>query len=146
MTAALEPVRDYFMALQDRIVAALEAVDGKDALSKLNGSPVHMVLTDLNMPNMDGITFVKTYRAQGGKSPVVMVTTEAEKTRVSAQDLVDRLQARGTAARHIGSFEAITEHLENFCEDGDLVVTMGAGPVWKVAHKLVSGGAPTHGV
>ena len=70
--------------------------------------------------------------------------SETEKTRVSAQDLVDRLQARGTAARHIGSFEAITEHLENFCEDGDLVVTMGAGPVNTIAKDfLFRGGAMT---
>ena len=59
-----------------------EACDGQDALSKLAAFGPELLLVDWNMPNMDGITFVKTYRAQGGKSPVVMVTTEAEKTRV----------------------------------------------------------------
>jgi UDP-N-acetylmuramate--alanine ligase len=70
--------------------------------------------------------------------------SEAEKTRVSAQDLVDRLGLRGKQARHIGSFDAITEFLEQHCEDGDLVVTMGAGPVNKIANDfLFRGGSMT---
>ena len=60
----------------------IEACDGLDGLSKLNGQKIHLIISDVNMPNMDGITFVKNYRANGGKSPIVMVTTEAEKTRV----------------------------------------------------------------
>jgi len=59
-----------------------EACDGQDALSKVSAFAPELLLVDWNMPNMDGITFVKNYRTQGGKSPVVMVTTEAEKTRV----------------------------------------------------------------
>jgi two-component system chemotaxis response regulator CheY len=59
-----------------------EACDGQDALSKVGAFGPELLLVDWNMPNMDGISFVKAYRAQGGKSPVVMVTTEAEKTRV----------------------------------------------------------------
>ncbi len=70
--------------------------------------------------------------------------SETEKTRVSAQDLVDRLELRRTRARHIGSFEAITEFLEANCEDGDLVVTMGAGPVNRIANDfLLRGGVQT---
>ncbi|TVQ51821.1 MAG: response regulator [Phycisphaerales bacterium] len=59
-----------------------EACDGQDALSKVNAFNPDLILVDWNMPNMDGITFVKTYRAQGKKTPIIMVTTEAEKTRV----------------------------------------------------------------
>ena len=59
-----------------------EACDGLDALSKVGPFAPELLLVDWNMPNMDGITFVKTYRAQGGRSPILMVTTEAEKTRV----------------------------------------------------------------
>jgi UDP-N-acetylmuramate--alanine ligase len=66
--------------------------------------------------------------------------SEAEKTRVCAQDLVDRLSDRGTPARHIGTFEAIAEHLERHCEDGDLVVTMGAGPVYRIAQDFLRRG------
>ena len=59
-----------------------EACDGLDALSKVGPFAPELLLVDWNMPNMDGITVVKTYRAQGGRSPILMVTTEAEKTRV----------------------------------------------------------------
>ncbi|MBE0437255.1 MAG: response regulator, partial [Methylomicrobium sp.] len=37
----------------------LEACDGKDALNKLKGQRIHLIITDVNMPNMDGITFVQ---------------------------------------------------------------------------------------
>ena len=66
--------------------------------------------------------------------------SEVEKTRVSAQDLVDRLAAKGTRALHIGAFEQIVEHLEAHCRDGDLVVTMGAGPVNKIALDFLARG------
>ncbi len=59
-----------------------EACDGQDALSKVSAFGPELLLVDWNMPNMDGITFVRTYRAAGGKSPVIMVTTESEKSRV----------------------------------------------------------------
>ncbi len=58
----------------------VEAVDGKDALAKLNGSSVHMVLTDLNMPNMDGIQLIRSLRATTSCKfiPIVMLTTESQ--------------------------------------------------------------------
>jgi len=70
--------------------------------------------------------------------------SEVDKTRVSAQDLVDRLMAKGTSAMHIPTFELIVEHLEANARDGDLIVTMGAGPVNEVADSLLArGGAQT---
>ncbi len=58
----------------------VEAVDGKDALAKLAGAPVHLVLTDLNMPNLDGLGLVRALRAGAATrlTPIVMVTTESE--------------------------------------------------------------------
>ncbi len=58
----------------------IEAVDGKDALAKLNGTSIHMVVTDLNMPNLDGIGLVKELRAQVVYKfiPIIMLTTESQ--------------------------------------------------------------------
>ena len=57
----------------------IEAVDGKDALAKLAGGPVNLILTDLNMPNLDGVGLIKAVRADPAHrlTPIVMVTTES---------------------------------------------------------------------
>jgi len=59
--------------------SVIEAVDGKDALGKLQGKG-DMVLTDLNMPNMDGIALIKAVRSQAAYKfiPIVMLTTESQ--------------------------------------------------------------------
>jgi two-component system chemotaxis response regulator CheY len=59
-----------------------EAVDGQDALSKLGAFKPDLVLVDWNMPNCDGLEFVKQARARSYTSPIIMVTTESEKTKV----------------------------------------------------------------
>ncbi len=61
----------------------LEASDGKDALAKLTGQKVNMIISDVNMPNMDGITFVKEVKKipQYKFTPILMLTTEREDTR-----------------------------------------------------------------
>ena len=59
-----------------------EAADGLDALSKVGGFEPELILLDWNMPNMDGLSFAKQYRSKGAKTPIIMVTTEAEKSRV----------------------------------------------------------------
>jgi len=61
----------------------VEAVDGKDALSKLNGDPIHMVITDLNMPNLDGISLVKNIRSNPAYKfiPIVLLTTESQESK-----------------------------------------------------------------
>ncbi len=58
----------------------VEAVDGKDALSKLGGSPVQMIITDLNMPNLDGIGLIKEVRTNASYKfvPIIMLTTESQ--------------------------------------------------------------------
>jgi len=58
----------------------IEAVDGKDALAKVGGVKIDMVITDLNMPNMDGITLIKQLRAKPEFrfTPIIMLTTESQ--------------------------------------------------------------------
>jgi two-component system chemotaxis response regulator CheY len=60
--------------------AVVEAVDGADALSKLKGQELHMFLTDVNMPNMDGIEFTRQVRAMSEYKfvPIVLLTTESD--------------------------------------------------------------------
>lgn len=57
-----------------------EAVDGLDAITKLENEPVDMVLTDLNMPNMDGIELIKKLRANPKFKfvPIIFLTTESQ--------------------------------------------------------------------
>lgn len=70
-------------AVKDAGYEVVTAVDGKDALGKLNGIKADMVVTDLNMPNMDGIELIKQLRSSPATkfTPVVMLTTESQESR-----------------------------------------------------------------
>jgi two-component system chemotaxis response regulator CheY len=59
-----------------------EAGDGKEGLEKAEAFKPDLVLVDWNMPVMDGLTFAKAFRARNAKTPMIMITTEAEKSRV----------------------------------------------------------------
>lgn len=61
----------------------IEASDGKDALSKLNGVKINLLITDVNMPNMDGITLVREAKKLPDYkfTPMMMLTTEASDDR-----------------------------------------------------------------
>ncbi|HAO20482.1 MAG: two-component system response regulator [Desulfobacteraceae bacterium IS3] len=58
----------------------IEAVDGKDAVAKLSGPRVHLVIADLNMPNMNGIELIRAVRVNPIYKfvPIVMLTTESQ--------------------------------------------------------------------
>ena len=67
----------------------IEACDGVDALAKLNGRKVSLIISDVNMPNMDGITFVKAVKAlpEHKFAPIIMLTTGfLESTRGEARE------------------------------------------------------------
>lgn len=72
----------------------IDAVDGSDALDKIRTSSVDLVLTDQNMPRMDGLTLIRTLRAQAQyqQLPILMLTTESS----------DEMKAEGRAAGATG--------------------------------------------
>ncbi len=63
----------------------ITAEDGKDALSKLDGKKIHLIISDVNMPNMDGLTFVKQAKLLPAYkfTPVIMLTTETEASKMN---------------------------------------------------------------
>jgi two-component system chemotaxis response regulator CheY len=71
------------IALKSAGYDVIEASDGKDALGKLNGQKVHLIISDVNMPNMDGITFVKEVKklASYKFTPIIMLTTESQESK-----------------------------------------------------------------
>jgi two-component system chemotaxis response regulator CheY len=60
----------------------VEAEDGQQALAHFDSQQFDIVLSDWNMPNMDGLTLLKEIRKRNTQIPVVLITTEAERTRV----------------------------------------------------------------
>ncbi len=72
----------------------VEAADGQEGLDKAKAKPVNLVLTDQNMPKMDGLTLIKSLRAlpQYKTVPILMLTTESS----------DTMKAQGRAAGATG--------------------------------------------
>ncbi len=61
----------------------------------------------------------------------------AERKKVCAEDLVERVRQRGVEAWHDADFDRIVANLEAHLEGGDLLVVMGAGPVWTIARDFM---------
>jgi two-component system chemotaxis response regulator CheY len=72
----------------------VQAEDGKDGLEKLQDNGVDVIITDINMPVMDGITFIRECRAQAAyaATPILTLTTESS----------DAKKAEGRAAGATG--------------------------------------------
>jgi len=85
MTADDSPSMRQLIAftLRNAGYEVVEAADGKDALERLTGAAVEMLITDLNMPNLDGIELIRRVRALPNYKyiPIVMVTTESEESK-----------------------------------------------------------------
>ena len=81
--------------------SVIEACYGRDALTKLNGQKIHIIISDVNMPNMDGITFVTEAKKLPAYkfTPIIMLTTEAGESKKQAG------QAAGARAWVIKPFQ-----------------------------------------
>lgn len=82
------------VTLRDAGYEVIEARDGQEGLEKAREELVNMVLTDQNMPRMDGLTLIKSLRAMPlyKTAPIVMLTTESS----------DQIKALGRAAGATG--------------------------------------------
>lgn len=71
------------IALRGAGYEVIEARDGVDAMGKLNGKKVHLIISDVNMPNMDGIAFVKAVKQSATHrfTPIIMLTTESDESK-----------------------------------------------------------------
>ncbi|MFC2971190.1 response regulator [Azotobacter bryophylli] len=79
----------------------ITACDGSDALGKLTGQRVHLIISDVNMPVMDGLSFVRKLkeRPEYKFTPVIMLTTE------SAEDKKQEGKAAGARAWMVKPFQ-----------------------------------------
>ncbi len=68
------------IALKGAGYDVIEAGDGREALAKLTGQKVHLIVSDVNMPNMDGITMVREIKKLDAYkfTPIMMLTTESQ--------------------------------------------------------------------
>ena len=89
------------MALSGAGYEVVEACDGRDALSKLDGRKYHLIVSDVNMPNMDGISFAKAAKELPAYkfTPIVMLTT------VSGDDMKAQGKAAGVRAWVVKPFQ-----------------------------------------
>jgi two-component system chemotaxis response regulator CheY len=84
-SAAIRKILVRVLAQTDLVIGdVLEAADGAQALAILEARKVGLVLSDINMPNMDGIQFLTSVRARPEWSaiPIIMITTEGSQARV----------------------------------------------------------------
>lgn len=71
----------------DEIFEAGDGIEGLNVIA--SGKTINLILSDINMPNMDGLEFVKAVRANGYGMPIVMITTEG------GEDVIAEAMASG---------------------------------------------------
>jgi two-component system chemotaxis response regulator CheY len=71
------------IALRGEGYTVIEAINGQDAINKLTGQKVNLIISDVNMPIMDGITFVKNVKTMASYkfTPIIMLTTESDESK-----------------------------------------------------------------
>lgn len=94
------------------------AVDGVDALAKVDETPdLVLIFCDVNMPRMGGLELIEALASRGSSIPVVMLTTEAERS------LIARADASGAKGWIVKPFDA-----EMLVETADLLTAGSAEP------------------
>jgi two-component system chemotaxis response regulator CheY len=91
------------------------AENGLDALEKLSADRVNLIMTDLNMPYMDGMELIKTLKTDPNLSdiPVLMVTTEND---AMEKERALQFGADGYVVKPVTG-EAIVEHIKNIMKE-----------------------------
>jgi two-component system, chemotaxis family, chemotaxis protein CheY len=71
------------LALQKAGYGVIEAIDGQDAVEKLNGAKPNLIVCDVNMPRMDGLSFARHVKASPVHkfTPMIMLTTESQESK-----------------------------------------------------------------
>lgn len=71
------------IALRGAGYDVVEAINGQDAINKLTGQKMNLIISDVNMPIMDGITFVKQVKQMSAYrfTPIIMLTTESDESK-----------------------------------------------------------------
>lgn len=89
------------IALKGAGYDVIQGVDGKDGLTKLDGQKIHLIVSDVNMPNMDGITMVQEIKKMPNYkfTPIIMLTTE------SGEDKKEAGKAAGVKAWVVKPFQ-----------------------------------------
>lgn len=84
-SAAIRKILQRVLTQTDASIGRIfEAGDGREALRTLESEPIGLVLSDINMPNMDGIELLSAIRARAEwqNLPVLMITTEGSQSKV----------------------------------------------------------------
>ncbi|MEO5356615.1 MAG: sigma-54 dependent transcriptional regulator [Nitrospirae bacterium YQR-1] len=106
---------------------AIVAENGQDALSKLAGTPIALVVTDMKMPKMDGLTFLKEVKKRVGNLPVLVITgfgtveNAVEAMKEGASDYLMKPFSFDTLTRKINSImEAMASAKEIITENNKM--------------------------
>ena len=89
------------IALKNAGYEVIEGADGQEGLKQLDGKKVHLIISDVNMPNMNGIEMVKKIKEMNEYkfTPIIMLTTE------SGDDMKDEGRAAGVKAWMVKPFK-----------------------------------------
>jgi two-component system, chemotaxis family, chemotaxis protein CheY len=116
-SAAIRKILQRVLRQTGMAIGAIhEAGDGQEALELLKAHPVRMVMTDINMPNMDGLQLLAAMKGDPhwATIPVIMVTTEGGETKVGE---AVRLGAAGYVRKPFTA-DQIKEKLAGMLEPG----------------------------